>query len=225
MVVDRASTGMALESEPGGQPFGVRGLMMPAVIALVVAAVVLAVVVGLTPSVWLILGAGNGLIPETYYPVWGFVLVLATTLGQVGGWAGGSAVLYYVLTLVGFARGSLTAKVAMSVTYVGLGAGPLLAYHVLFGGPLLGLPRTGLSEWLLANHPDAHGLLVAYHPVVDLAVIPLGVLFLGVLWISSDRARSGVAVRTILALALVGTSLAVALSLAMHAAIVHVRLG
>jgi hypothetical protein len=149
------------------------------------------------------------------------VLIMLTTIGQAVGWAAGAAIIYHVLLLAGFPRGDGVGKVAMTVTFLGLSIGPLLAYHLLFGAPLLGLPRTGLAEWLLENHPDAHALLVTYHPAVDLAVVPLGAVFLGVLWLT--RAR-GLGVRALLAIALLGTSLAIALSLAIHATIVHVRL-
>jgi|GEM_PF-1436625 len=225
MIVDRRADEIGLESHPGMRRAGVGGLVAPVVIALVAAALVLAVVVASSPSVWRLLGAGRGLVPEEYFAVWGYVIVLATTIGQAVGWAAGSAILYAALTSAGLRSADLAARIAMSVVYVGLGALPLLVYHAVFGGPLLGLPREGLAEWLLANHADAHALLVRFHPAVDLAVIPLGILFLGVLWLTGERARAGAAVRTVLALAVAGTSLAVALSLAIHATIAHVRLG
>ncbi|MGH7388877.1 MAG: hypothetical protein ACREM3_05395 [Candidatus Rokuibacteriota bacterium] len=216
---------MPLDSDPGDRPAGLGALVVPAVVGVLAAAAVLAVIVASTPSVWQLLGAGRGLVPERYYPVVGYVIVLATTVGQAVGWAGASAVLYHVLTAAGVPRGSRSARIAMSVVYVAIAGLPLLVYHALFGGPLLGLPRAGLNAWLLANHPDAHGLLVSLHPVVDLSVIPLGAVFLGVLWLGSDQARAGVVVRTILALAVVGTALVVALSLVIHATIVHIGPG
>lgn len=38
----------------------------------------------------------------------------------------------------------------MGVAYLVLGPLPLLLFHILYGGALLGMPRAGLSEWLAA---------------------------------------------------------------------------
>jgi hypothetical protein len=108
--------------------------------------------------------------------------------------------------------------------YLGLVTLPGLVYHVLFGGALLGLPRTGLAPGLAAEYPDAHWLLVRAHPVIDLGVVPLGLVFLGVLWGASEAARRTLWVQIVLALALLGTSLTLALSLAIHSTLVHIRL-
>jgi hypothetical protein len=77
---------------------------------------------------------------------------------------------------------------------------------------------------LAANYPDAYWFLIYAHPVVDLSLIPLGIVFLGILWWFSDRVQRDPVFRTVLALALLGTSLAVALSLAIHSTLVHIRI-
>lgn len=200
------------------------GLWLPLAIAAVAVTVTLLVTVERSKSAWILLGAGHGLVPEEYYHLSGFVVVLGTTFGQAVGWAGGSALLYYVMTLIGFGGNWTTARIAMSLVYLGLGGGPLLVYHVLYGEWLLGLPRTGLSEWLGANYPDARWLLLDAHHLVDLSVIPLGVIFLGLLWGGGESGRRNVVVQTVLALALLGTSLAIALSLGIHSTLVHIRL-
>jgi hypothetical protein len=200
-----------------------RRLVIPVLISVVILAVVLAVIVGASESAWHMLGVGRGLVPPEYYHVSGFVIVLATMLGQAIGWAGGSALLYHLLTLAGFARAFSSWKVSMTIVYVGLGALPLLVYHVLFGGPLLGLPRQGLEDWLLTRAPDAYRLLVTAHPLVDGSVIPLGAVFLGLLWFGGEALRRSRPVLTVMALALLGTSLAVALSLAIHSTLAHLK--
>lgn len=199
-------------------------LLIPVVIAAVVVTLVLMAVVAASKSAWFLLGAGRGFVPEEYYHVSGFVLMLATTFGQAVGWAGGSGLAYYVMTLIGFPPTWTTWRVAMSVVYLGLGGLPLLAYHVLYGQWLLGLPRVGLDEWLNVNYPDARWLLLTFHAVVDLSLIPLTAVFLGLLWGLGERVRRSLVLQTVLALALLGTSLAVALSLGIHSTLVHIRL-
>lgn len=200
------------------------GLVVPIALAMLAVTLVLLGIVNASRSAWGLLGAGRGLIPEEYYHVWGFVITLATTLGQAAGWAGGSGVAYYLMTLVGFRPTFFTAKLAMSVVYLGLGALPLSVYHGLYGGPLLGLSRQGLEEFLLAQYPDAYWLLFATHRTIDLSVIPLAVVFLGTLWLTGQLPKRSRLIQLILALALLGTSLAVALSLAVHSTLVHIRL-
>jgi hypothetical protein len=185
---------------------------------------VLLLVVLLSPSAWRLLGAGRGLIPETYYPVSGFVLVLGMTLAQAVGWAGGTALLVYVMTVLGGSPTWPSVRLAMTVVYVGLLIVPLLAYHVFFGHWLLGIPRAGLGDWLAMHHPDARWLLITAHPFVDLSLVPLAVIFLATLWGNGDRLRQSAGLQLAAALALLGTSLAVALSLAIHSTLVHVRL-
>ena len=200
------------------------GLVAAAGTAVLTAAVLLAVVVANSRSAWHLLGAGRGLIAEEYYPLFGYALVLGTTLGQVAGWAGGSAVLWYLMNLAGMAPVWRTARLAMTVVYLGMSAVPPLVYHVLFGGWLLGLPRAGLGPWLLEHHPDAHWLLVTAHPVVDLAPVPLGAAFVALVWWWGEPLRTRATLQMVLAVTVVLTSLAVALSLAIHSTLVHIRL-
>jgi hypothetical protein len=201
-----------------------RGLWLPAAIAVLAVALGLLGIVSRSRSAWELLGAGRGVVPEAYYPVSGYLLVLATALGQAAGWAIGSALLVYAMTLLGLAPTWMRVRVAMTVVYLGLAALPLAVFHALVGGWLLGLPRTGLEDWLAARHPDAHWLLIEAHPVVDLSLLPLGAVFLLAVWGAFGDPRRGLAARTIGALALLGTSLAVALSLAIHSTLVHIRL-
>lgn len=111
----------------------------------------------------------------------------------------------------------------MSVVYLGLAGVPLLFFHSFYGGWLLGIPRPGLDEWLRANHPGAGWLLITAHPIVDLSLIPLAVIFLGLLWRYEERLQREFGLETALALSLLGTSLGVALSLAIHSTLVHLR--
>lgn len=209
-------------SPPAPRWLGLAGVA--AGIAAVAVAAVLLLIVVRSPSVWRLLAAGRPVVPEAYYAVSGYALVLATTLGQVVGWAGGSGLLAYLLVRAGRPATWSTVRAAMSVVYLGFATLPLLAYHVLFGGWLLDLPREGLEAWLAAHHPDARWLLLTLHPVVDLSLVPFAVTFLAVLWGTGDKPRSSLGIQVLLALALFGTSLAVALSLAIHSTLVHIRL-
>ncbi|TAK03089.1 hypothetical protein EPO44_07715 [bacterium] len=202
-----------------------RPWVRPILIASATVAIFLMIIVGFSKSAWMLLGAGRGFIPEGYYHVWGFVLMFGTTFGQAVGWAGGSAVAFYVMTLVGFPAIWTTARLAMSIVYLGLAALPLSVYHILYGGWLLGMPRVGLKEWLAANYPGAYWLLITAHPVVDLSLIPLGIVFLWLLWKFGDRVQREPAFQTALVLSLLATSLAVALSLGIHSTLVHIRIG
>lgn len=202
-----------------------RPWVRPALIASVTVTILLMIIVGFSKSAWSLLGAGRGFIPEDYYHVWGFVIELGTVFGQAVGWAGGSAIAYYAITSVGFPATWMTVRLAMTIVYIGLAALPLFVYHVLYGGWLLGLPRLGIKEWLAANHPDAIWLLIYAHPVIDLSLIPLGIAFLGLVWKYGDRVEKEPSFQTALALTLLGTSLAVALSLGIHSILVHIRIG
>jgi len=209
------------EARPGGV---LPGLVLPALVAVVAAGAVLWWIVSQSESAWRLLAVGRELVPPEYYPLSGFVIVFATTLGQAAGWAGSSALLHYVATLAGVPRGPGLWKLSMSVAYVGLGGLPLLTYHVLFGAPLLGLPNPAPEAWLAARYPDAHWLLYRAHPVLDASVIPLAAVFLGGLWLTGTLPRRSRLLQTVLALTVAGASLAVALSLAVHSTLVHVRL-
>jgi hypothetical protein len=200
------------------------GLWFPVLIAVAIVTIVLAIVVGASRSAWFLLGAGRGFVPEEYYHLMAFLLLLATTFGQAVGWAGGSVIAYYAMRLVGFGSGWTTARMAMSLVYVGLAGLPISVYEVYYGKGLLGLPRGGIEEWLVKNHPAAHWLLIAAHPIVDYSLIPLGLVFLGILWGFGARAQRDRVLQTALALAVLGTSLAVALSLGIHSTLDHIRL-
>jgi len=203
----------------------IRPWIGPALIAVAAATIALAVIVEGNRSVWSLLGAGRGFVPEALYPEWGFVLLFGTLLGQAVGWAGGSAIAFHVMTLMRFPATWPTARLAMSIIYLGLAGLPLSVYHLLYGGWLLDVPRAGLEEWLRTNHPDASWLLIYAHPFVDLSLIPLAVVFLGILWMSGERAKRNWLLRTVLAISLLATSLAVALSLGIHSTLVHIRIG
>ncbi|MGH7416397.1 MAG: hypothetical protein ACREKB_01280, partial [Candidatus Rokuibacteriota bacterium] len=166
----------------------------------------------------------RGLIAEDLYPVWGFLLVLGTVVGLVIGWAAGSALLFYVLTLAGLASGWRTAQLAMTVAYLGLLGLPLLLYHALFGDWLLGLARPGVAEWLAQHYPDAHWVLVTAHTPIDLALIPLALVFLLLVWRLGERLSSVRWAEILLWLVVFLSALAVALSLTIHSTLVHLRL-
>ena len=196
----------------------------PVLVASVIVTLLLAAVVAATWSAWFLLAAGRGFIPEPLYPVWGFVITLGTVFGQAVGWAGGSLVAFYLMTLVGFPANWPTARMAMSIVYLGLAAVPLSAYHFLYGGWLENMPRVGFEKWLAANQPDAYRLLVYVHPVVDRLVLPLAIVFLAILWKYGDKLDRHPLYHQLLAFSLLGTSFAVALSLAMHSILVHIRM-
>jgi hypothetical protein len=200
-----------------------RRLAIPVIVAVVTAVIVLTAIVVKSQSAWHLLGVGGGIVEAEYYPLTAFVVTLATMRGPAVGWAAGSALLYHVATAVGIPGGFRLWKVVLTLVYLGLGSLPVLAYHVIFGSPLLGLPREGLVITLRERYPDAHWLLVSAHPFIDSSVILLAVAFLGALWFTGGAPRGSRRVQTVLALAVIGTSLAVALSLAIHSTLVHIR--
>ena len=197
----------------------------PVVIAAAAVTVLLLLIVVASKPAWDLLGAGRGFVPEELYIFSAFILVLGTTLGQVLGWAIGTGIVIYVMTVLGYPPNWSTARLAMTVVYLGLAAIPFLFFHIVYGGWLLGLPREGLGEWLSANYPGAHWLLIYAHPVIDLSLIPLAIVFLGLLWGYGERVQREQQWQTALAISLFGTSLAIALSLAIHSTLVHVRIG
>jgi hypothetical protein len=200
-------------------------LWRPVLIAAVIITVLLLIIVVASQPAWSLLGIGRGLVPEEFYPVSGFAIVLALTFAHAIAWAVGSGVLFYVMTVSGFRAAWVTLQIAMGVAYLVLGPLPLLLFHILYGGALLGLPRAGLGEWLAAEHPGASWFLMTAHPLIDFSVIPLGLLFLGLLWRYGERLQRELSCQTALALSLLGTSLAVALSIAIHSTLVHARIG
>jgi hypothetical protein len=147
-------------------------LWLPILTASAAVTLLLLLVVSTSPSAWRLLGAGRGLVPEALYPVSGFVLVLGTTFGQALGWAAGTALFVYALTLLRISPTWPTIRLVMTVVYLGLAAVPLLVFHGLYGDWLLGMPRVGLDDWLAAHHPDARWLLITAHPVVELSLVP-----------------------------------------------------
>jgi hypothetical protein len=200
-------------------------LRRPVLIAAATVAILLLIIVAASYPAWSILGVGRGLVPESFYPVSGFFMVASLTFGHAIVWGIGSLILFYLLILLRYADTWETARNAMAVVYLALGPLPLLLYHILYGGWLLGMPRAGLSDWLAENHPAARWFLIYAHPVIDFSVIPLAVIFLGILWKYGDRVQRETNLQTALALTLLGTSLAVALSLAIHSILVHARIG
>ncbi len=218
-----AEDATGLKTEQVSLPDWLRHLSLPVGIAAAVITVTGIVIVTASRSAWFLLGAGRGFIPEQYFHLWGLAIILGTTFGQAAGWAGGSAVAFYAMTLVGFRAAWATARLAMSLVYVGLAAIPLLAYHT-YDQWLLGIPRLGLEDWIAANAPDARWFLLTTHGVVDYSLIPLGVVFLGLLWRFGDRVQRDPILQTVAALALLGTSLAVALSLGIHSILIHIRM-
>jgi hypothetical protein len=200
-------------------------LRRPVLIAAVAITVLLLLIVVASMPAWDLLGAGRGFVPEELYFLSGFFLVLGTTFGQAIGWAIGTGIAIYVMTLVGFSPSWTTARVAMTAVYLGFAGIPFLFFHILYGGWLLGMPREGLREWLTANYPSAYWLLIYAHPVIDLSLLPLAVIFLAILWVYSERVQRDTTLQTALGLTLLGTSLAIALSLAIHSILVHVRVG
>ncbi len=226
--VTRSTVPVEGDSVPADEHRGVERaapLWPAALVALAVVTIVLAAVVGTSRSAWLLLGAGHGLIPEEWYVLSGFLLVLATAVGQAAGWAAASALLCHLAVRAGVPPGWATARLAMTVAYLGLATLPLAVYHVLYGGWLLGLPRLGVGEWLAERHPDAYWLLITAHPLIDVSLAPLALLVLAVLWGTGARLRHSFALQTVGWLGLLGTSLAVALSLAIHSTLAHIRLG
>jgi hypothetical protein len=200
-------------------------LWRPVVIAAAVVTILLLVIVVASHSAWSLLGIGRGLVPEELYPVSGFAVVFALTFGHAAAWAIASGVIFYFMTLFGSGAHWPAARIAMGVAYLALGPLPLLIFHIFFGGTLLGMPRAGLGEWLAESHSSAHWLLIYAHPVIDLSVIPLAAVFLGILWQYGDRVQRETTLQTALALTLLGTSLAVALSVAIHSTLAHARIG
>jgi hypothetical protein len=200
-------------------------LWRPVLIATAAVTLLLLIIVVASIPAWNLLGAGRGFVPEELYFLSGFFLVLGTTFGQAIGWAIGTGIAIYGMTLVGFSPNWTTARLAMTAVYLGFAGLPFLFFHILYGGWLLGMPREGLREWLTANYPGAYWFLIYAHPVIDLSIIPLAAIFLGILWTYGERVQRETSLQTVLALSLLGTSLAIALSLAIHSTLVHLRVG
>jgi hypothetical protein len=200
-------------------------LWRPVVIAAAAVTLLLIIIVAASYPAWSILGLGRGLVPEGFYPLSGFFLVVGLTFGHAIAWAIGSVIVFYLMMFLRSGDTWEIARNAMAAVYLVVGPLPLLLYHILYSGWLLGMPRAGLSEWLAENHPGARWLLIYAHPVIDFSVIPLAAIFLGILWKYGERLQRETILQTALALTILGTSLAVALSLAIHSMLVHARIG
>lgn len=176
-------------------------------------------------SAWQLLGAGRGLVKPDYYHYVALLILLGTTFGQFVGWAAGSALLTYFLhAIMGRPLTIRLVQVSMTVVYLGLAVLPLFFYHVLFGQPLGGEPRTGFAEWLGQSYPEAYRLLVNGHPIVDFSLIPLAIGVLAVIWGFGDRALRQRNLQILLLFLIFATSFAVALSLAIHSTLAHIRI-
>jgi hypothetical protein len=200
-------------------------LWRPVLIAAATVTILLLIIVVASQPAWSILGVGRGFVPENFYPVSGFFIVFGLTVGHAIVWVIGSLIVFYLMTFFRYEPKWETARLAMTVAYLVLGPLPLLLYHILYSGWLLGMPRAGLGDWLAESHPDARWLLIYAHPVIDISVVPLAVIFLGALWKYGERVQREANLQLVLALSLLGTSLAVALSLAIHSILVHARIG
>ncbi|GIX46356.1 MAG: hypothetical protein KatS3mg131_0567 [Candidatus Tectimicrobiota bacterium] len=210
----------------GIAPGWLRRALGALVVALIAIAVLAVLVVFATRSAWQLLGVGRGLVSPEFYPYSGLLVLLGTTLGQFAGWAGGSALLVYLWRRL--TQRPLTPRVvqvAVSLVYLGMAVLPILVYHVLFGPPLAGLPRPGLEAWVRTHHPDAYALLFPGHRVVDFSVIPLAIAVLALVWSSKERLVRHFGLQTLVLFLILATSFAVALSLAIHSTLVHIRLG
>jgi hypothetical protein len=103
-------------------------LWRPVVIAAAAVAILLLIIVVASKPAWDLLGAGRGFVPEELYLLSGFLLVLGTTFGQAIGWAIGTGIAIYLMTLFGYRPDWRTARIAMSVVYLGLAGVPLCSF-------------------------------------------------------------------------------------------------
>lgn len=214
------------EAQPGlGKGWILRGIMSLLISSVIISIVALGIMFRFR-SAWDLLGVGRGLVPPEYYPYSALVVILGTTFGQFVGWAAGSALLAYVWYRVRGRVFSFKAlQVAMTLVYCGLAFGPISLYHSLFGQPLAGIPRPALSTWLAQHYPNAYDLLITGHPWVDWSVLPIAIVVLVLLWKSKERVMHRWAVQTLLFFLIMLTSFVVALSLAIHSTLVHIRMG
>jgi hypothetical protein len=203
-----------------------RHIVGSVLLAAVVVVALAGVVVFTSKSAWQLLGIGRGLIAPAFYHYTGLLIVLGTTFGQFVGWAVGSMLLAYVWhRLTGSAVTFRVVQVSISIVYCGLAIAPIFFYHLLFGQALAGVPRPGLDSWLRLNHPDAYWLLSFGHRVVDLLIILLFIAVLALIWGTGERMVRLRGLQTLVLFLILLTSLAVALSLGIHATMAHIRLG
>jgi hypothetical protein len=199
--------------------------MLSFMIAAIVTTALAVLVVFTSQSAWQALGIGRGLVAPEQYHYTALLVLLGTTFGQCIGWAAGSALLVYVWLLFGSAMTLRVVQMSMSIVYCGLAVMPWFFYHLLFGQPLAGLPRPGMAAWVQQHYADAYWLLFPGHRVTDLLIIPLLVAVLGLLWGGGERVLRRAGMQTLLLCLILLTSLAVALSLGIHATLVHLRVG
>ena len=198
----------------------------PLLIAVVAVIVLAGVVVFATKSAWQLLGVGRGFVPPRFYHYSGLFVVLGTTFGQFIGWAGGSALLAYLWrTLIRQPITLRVVQVSTSIVYLGMAVLPIFVYHLLFGQPLAGIPRPGLVDWLREYYPDAYTLLLPGHRLIDFLIVPLMVAVLALIWGSGERLIRHRGMQTLVLFLILVTSLAVAMSLAIHSTLAHIRLG
>ena len=114
-------------------------------------------------------------------------------------------------------------KLCITEVYGGLAFVPLLLYHVLFGPPLAGLSRLGVEAWISQNAADAYWLLFVGHRMVDILPVLCFIAVMGLLWGTGERVVRHWGVQTLLWFLMLATSLTVALSLAIHSTLVHIR--
>jgi hypothetical protein len=198
----------------------------PLVIAAMVVIALAILIVFSSRSAWDLLGIGRGLVTPNYYHYTALLIVLGTAFGQFAGWAVGSVLLTYVWHLLtGRAINLHIVQAAMSIVYCGLAVVPLFFYHILYGQPLAGMPRPGIAAWLHQHYPDASWLLISGHHVIDLLMIPLLIAVLALIWGSGERLVRHRGVQTLVLLLILTTSFVVAMSLAIHSTLAHLRLG
>lgn len=207
------------------QPGWLQRSLGPLLIAAVIVTIVAILVVFSSRTAWHLLGIGRGLVAPEFYHYTGLFIVLGTTFGQFVGWAVGSALVVFVWSrLTAVPVTYRVVRVSMTLVYCGLAVVPIVAYHVLFGRPLAGMPQSGLPAWLSQNAPDAYGLLMIGHPIADWCVIPLALAVLVVLWGYGERAMRHRGLQTLLLFLVLATSFVVALSLAIHSTLVHIHI-
>ena len=203
-----------------------RRSLGPLLIAALVVVVIALLVIFSSPSAWHLFGIGRGLVTPELYPYTALLIILATTFGQFIGWVAGSALLVYVWhRLLATAVTFRIVQVAMTLVYAGLAVLPTFFYHFIFGRPLAGLPQSGVSAWLRQHAPGAYGFLIVGHPVVDWFIIPLAIAVLAILWVCGERTMRQRGLQTVWLCLILATSFVVALSLAIHSTLLHIRMG
>lgn len=202
-----------------------RQSVAPLLIAAALVIGLAAMVVFTSRSAWQLLGIGRGFVPPELYHYSALMVILGTTFGQFVGWVAGSALLAYVRWWVTEKPATLKLlQISATIVYFGLAALPLFFFHFLFGGPLAGIPQEGLPEWLQQNYPGAYWLLITAHPMVDWSLVPLGIAVVLIFWGRAEQVLRNRALQALVLFLILGTSLVVALSLAIHSTLAHIRI-